>query len=238
MNTDYEQIGRIVGALLLAQALIAIPVYTEIGMMRSIISPNFLTETAGNATQIRAALVLTFLLAGLTLAVALVALPVFRAASERMFWLYFGLAVAGLATAAIESVVVREMLTMSINYAQSGRAGLYDALAPVARSEWSAAHFFNLASGHVKAFVFFLILYRFRFVPGLFAGLGVVATVLSTAGATAALVGVQFSYFMIVPAGIVQLAMTLWLIWRGFSEPTITAVKSPVRGELLRGLRK
>ena len=238
MNPDFKQIGRIVGALLLAQALIAIPVYTEIGMMSSVISSNFLTEAAGNATKIRMALVLTFLLAGLTLAVALVALRVFRAASERMFWLYFGLAVAGLATAAMESVVVREMLTMSINYPQSGRAGLYDALAPVARSEWSAAHFFNLATGHVKAFVFFLILYRFRFVPGLLAGLGVVATVLSTAGATAALVGVQFSYFMIVPAGLFQLAMTLWLIWRGFSEPTITAVKSPGGGGLLGGLRK
>src|SRR5436190_12299988 len=97
MKPDFKQIGRIVGALLLAQALVAIPVYTEIGMMSSIISSNFLTEAAGDATKIRMALVLTFLLAGLTLAVALVALPVFRAASERMFWLYFGLAVAGLA---------------------------------------------------------------------------------------------------------------------------------------------
>jgi len=227
MNPNFKLIGRIVGALLLAQALMAIPVYTEIGMMSSVISLNFLSEAAANATKIRMAIVLTFLLAGTTLAVALVALPVFRAASERLFWLYFGLAVAGLATAALESVVVREMLTMSINHPQSGRAALYDALAPLARSEWSAAHFFNLASGHVKALVFFLILYCFRFVPRLLAGLGVVTTVLSTAGATAALVGIQFSYVMIVPAGIAQLVMTLWLIWRGFSEPSQTAVKSP-----------
>lgn len=219
MTRDFKGIGRIAGILLLAQALIAIPVYTEIGMMSSIISPDFLVQAAGHAAKIRTALVLTFLLAGVTLAVALVAFPIFRPASERMFWLYFGLCVAGVATAAMESVIVREMLAMSINYPQSGRAAIYEALAPAVRSEWSAAHFFNLASGHVKALVFFLILYRFRFIPRLLAGIGVIATVLSTAGATAALVGVQFSYLMIAPAGLIQLATTLWLIWKGFSEP-------------------
>ena len=224
MTHDFMRIGRIAGILLLAQALIAIPVYTEIGMMSSIISPDFLLQAAGNAAKIRTALVLTFLLAGVTLAVALVALPVFRPASERMFWLFFGLCVAGVATAAMESVVVREMLAMSINYPQGGKAAIYEALASPVRSEWSAAHFFNLASGHVKALVFFLILYRFRFIPRLLAGIGVIATVLSAAGATAALVGVQFSYLMIAPAGLVQLAMILWLIWKGFSEPVTPVV--------------
>ena len=219
MNPDFKQTGRIVGILLLAQALITIPVYTEIGMMSSVISPDFLTRAAGNATEIRAALVLTFLLSGITLAVALVAMPVFRAASERMFWLYFGLSVAGLATTAIESVVVREMLAMSINYAQPGSAALFDALAPAARSEWSATHFFNLASGHIKVLLFFLILYRFRFIPRPLAGVGVAATVLSTAGMTAALLGIPFSYYTIAPTGLAQMAMTLWLIWKGFSVP-------------------
>jgi hypothetical protein len=219
MNPDYMQTGRIVGILLLAQALIAIPVFTQIGMMTSIISPDFLTEAAGNATLIRVALVLTFLLSGITLAVALVAMPVFRAASERMFWLYFALSVAGLATTAIESVVVREMLAMSINYTQQGSAAIFDALAPAARSEWSAAHFFNLASGHVKALLLFLILYRFRFIPRPLAGVGVAATVLSSSGTTAALLGIPFSYYTVAPTGLVQMAMTLWLIWKGFSVP-------------------
>ena len=229
MNINYQQIGRITGLLLLAQAVMAIPVFTEIGMMSSVISPDFLTLAAGNAQEIRIALVLTFLLSGLTLAVALIVLPAFRPASERLFWLYFALAAVGLATAAVESVVVREMLTMSINYRLPGRAGLYDALAPVARSEWSAAHFFNLASGHLKAWVFFVILYRCRFIPRLLAGFGVIATVLSMASATAALMGIQFSYFTVAPAGVVQLAMTLWLIWRGFAPPRATTGSRDMR---------
>jgi hypothetical protein len=227
MKPDLKLIGRIVGALLLAQALIAIPAYTEIGMMSSVISPDFLRQAAANATKIRVALVLTFLLAGVTLGVALVALPVFRRTSERMFLLYFGLAVAGIATAAVESVVVREMVAMSINYSQPGRAAFYEAFAPTVRSQWSAAHFFNLATGHVKALLFSLIVYRFAFVPRLLAGLGIGATVLSTAGATAALVGIQFSYLTIAPAGLVQIAMTVWLLWKGFAAPVNSSKSEP-----------
>ncbi len=226
MKPDLRRTGRIVGFILLAQTLLAIPVYTEFGMMGSVTSPDFLTGAAAHAIKIRTVSVLTFLLSGMTIAVALVALPVFRAASERMFWLYFGLAMAGLATAAMESVVVREMLAMSINYLQAGRAEIYESLAPLARSKWSAAHFFNLASGHLKAFLFFLILYRFRFIPRLLAGIGVIATAGSTTGTTAALVGVQFSYLMIAPAGVVVLATTIWLIWKGFSEPAPLGEKS------------
>ena len=51
--------GRIVGALLLTQALLAIPVYTEIGMMRSVIAPTFLANAAADTMQIRIALLLT-----------------------------------------------------------------------------------------------------------------------------------------------------------------------------------
>lgn len=219
MNPDFKLIGRIVGVLLLAQALIAIPVYTSYGIMGSITTSSFLTTAAADATGIRTGLMLTLLLSGISMAVALVVMPAFRAVSERMFWLFFGLSVVGVATTAVESAIIREMLAMSINYPRPGMAPIYDALAPAVRSEWMSTRFFNLATGHFKALLVFLILYRFRFVPRVLAGIGVIATVGSTMGTTAALAGAQFSYFMVGPAGIAQLAMTLWLIWKGFSEP-------------------
>ena len=66
-----KRIGRLVGALFLIQALLAIPTYTEVGMMRSVIQKDFLANAAANATQIRVALLLTFVLTAMTLAAAL-----------------------------------------------------------------------------------------------------------------------------------------------------------------------
>lgn len=226
MKPDLKQTGRIAGMLLLAQALIAIPVYTSIGLMGSITTSGFLTAAAVDADKVQAGMMLTLLLSGISIAVTLVVLPVFRFASERMFWFYFMLTAIGVTATAIESAIIREMLTMSTNYSNPRMAGFYDALALAVRSEWYSMRFFILATGHLKALVFFLILYRFRFVPRMLAGIGVIATVGSTTGVTAALAGVQFSYFMIAPAGLVQLAMALWLIWKGFSQPAALAVES------------
>lgn len=226
MKPDLKQTGRVAGMLLLAQALIAIPVYTSAGLMGSITTSRFLTAAAANADKIQAGLMLTLLLSGISIAITLVVMPVFRLASERMFWLYFMLTAIGVAVTAIESAIIREMLTMSINYSNPRMVEFYDALALAVRSEWYSMRFFILTTGHLKALVFFLILYRFRFVPRVLAGLGVIATVGSTTGVMAALAGAQFSYFMIAPAGLVSLAMALWLIWKGFAQPAAPAVES------------
>ena len=226
MKPDLAQIGRVAGILLLAQALIAIPVYTSAGLMGSITTSRFLTAAAVNADKIQAGMMLTLLLSGISIAITLVVMPVFRLASERMFWFYFMLTAIGVAVTAVETAIIREMLTMSINYSNPRMVDFHDALAPVVRSEWYSLRFFILTTGHLKALVFFLILYRFRFAPRVLAGLGVLATVGSTAGVMAALAGAQFSYFMVAPAGLVQLTTAAWLIWKGFAQPAALAVES------------
>ena len=46
MKPDLKPTGRVAGMLLLAQALIAIPVYTSAGLMGSITTSRFLTAAA------------------------------------------------------------------------------------------------------------------------------------------------------------------------------------------------
>jgi hypothetical protein len=214
-----KTVGRIVGLLLLLQVLLALPVYTNFGMMRSVMAPDFLANAAANAMQIRLAVLLTFVLGALTLAVALVAMPVFRGHSERMALLFLALSVVGLASHAIESVAIRDMVSMSLMYTKaSAPKELLETLGEMARSTWSSAHFINLMQGHIKAFVFFVIVYRFGLVPRALAAVGLAATCLSTTAATMPLLGYRFLYLMIAPAALTQLALTLWLIVRGFEE--------------------
>lgn len=214
-----KSVGRIIGLMYLAQVLLAPPVYTQWGMMRAVIGPDFLVNAAGSAMQIRVAVLLTFVLSALTLAAALTALPLFRQYSERMALLFLALSVVGLATQVIEGVATRDMLAMSLMYIKAGAPKEFlETLGAVARSTWSSAHFTNLMLGHLKAFVFFAIVYRFALVPRTLGGAGMAATLLSTMAATMPLLGYQFSYLMIAPAAVTQLALTLWLIAKGFEE--------------------
>jgi hypothetical protein len=207
-----------VGVLLLLQAVMAVPVYTEIGMMRAVIGPGFLANAAQSAMQIRVGALLTLVLSALAVAAALVALPLFRRHSQRMAHLFLALCVIGVAMQAIESVAIRDMVTMSVMYAKAGaQKAVLETLGAVARSTWSSAHFQNLMLGHIKAFTFFVILYRFALVPRALTGAGIAATLLSMTAATMSLLGQPFSYLMIMPAGLTQLALTLWLMVRGFA---------------------
>ena len=224
-----KSVGRIIGVLFLVQVLLAPPVYTQWGMMGSVTAPDFLVNAAGKAMQIRVGVLLTFVLSALTLAAALVALPVFRRHSERMAFLFLAFSIIGLATQVTESVATRDLLSLSLAYTKADAPkDFLETLGTLARSTWSSAHFANLMLGHLKAFVFFVIMYRFALVPRVLGGIGMAATVLSTTAATMPLLGYRFSYLMIAPAAVTQLALTLWLIVKGFEE----------RPNLLRGEAK
>ena len=212
-------IGRVVGVLLLVQALLAPAVYTQWGMIGTLTTPGFLASAAAHATQIRVALLLTLVLSALTLAVALIAVPLFRIYSERMALLFLALAAIGLTTQVMETHASRTMLSISLSYANGGvPKEVLEALAPSARSTWHSAHFTNLMLGHLKMLVFYGIMYRSVLVPRALAAVGLAATVLSTTAATMPLLGLQFSYPMIAPAALAQLALTLWLIIMGFAD--------------------
>jgi hypothetical protein len=214
-----KSVGRIIGVLFLVQVLLALPVYTQWGMLRSVTAPDFLANAAGNATQIRVGVLLTFVLSALTLAAALIALPVFRRHSERMAFLFLALSVVGLATQVTESVATRDLLSMSLMYTKADAPKEFlETLGAVARSTWASAHYVNLMLGHIKAFVFFVIMYRFALVPRVLGGVGMAATILSTTATIMPLFGYPFSYPMIAPAAVTQLALTLWLMVKGFEE--------------------
>lgn len=63
-----KSVGRWIGLLLLAQILLAGPVYTAPGMMRAVTGRDFLASAAADAMQIRFAVLLLFVLGSLTLA--------------------------------------------------------------------------------------------------------------------------------------------------------------------------
>ena len=217
--TSPKSVGRTIGVLFLLQVLLAPPVYTEAGMLRPVIVPGFLENAAASATQIRFAMLLVFVLGAITLAVALVALPVVRRHSERMAMLLIAMSTIGLATQAIESVTVRRMVSMSVMYVRpEAPRALLDTLGALARSSWSSAHFTNLLVGHVTMFVLYVVLFRFALVPRALASVGLAATLLSMTAAVRPLIGFPFAYWMIMPAGIIMLALTLWLIVRGFAD--------------------
>jgi hypothetical protein len=158
----------------------------------------------------------------MTIVASLVAFPIIKQYSDRLALLYVGMAFAGFATLMADTVGLRSLLALSIEFAKPGApTELLRTLATVGRANWISAHYTNLTLSHATIFIFFVILFRFTLVPRALAALGIVATAISTTTVASMLVARPIPFTLgIMPTGIVMIGFILWLLVRGFSEPS------------------
>ena len=224
--TSSKRVGRTIGAALLLQVVLAPPLYFRV--LAPVTGRDFLRSAAEHAPEIRIALVLLFALSAATVVAAIAALPIVRRYSERMAFAYLGLGVLGLSTLAAETVASRHMLALSLEYAKAGAAqGVLRTLGGLARASWIDAHYTNLVVGHGTAFVLYAILLRFGLVPRVLAAAGVLASLLSTTVVASTLVGLPLPFRLVLPMGVVQVLLILWLLVKGLDDrgnPTPTEV--------------
>ena len=216
-----KTVGRAIGGALLLQIALAPVIYFRLLVPGT--SPDFINTAAAHETQIRLGLLLLYAAWGMSLTIAVVAYPIFRQHSERLALLYFGLVVAAGATIAAELVGGRDMLSLSVEYAKEGAPKeMLEGLAAITRRHRIATHFANLAFAHAAGLVMWIILFRSRLVPRLLSGYGVIAATISTSAVIASSAGIPFSFALIQPLAIAMVLLTGLLLWKGFSEPSVT----------------
>lgn len=217
-----KTIGRVSGVALLAQVVIAAVVYTR--LIAPGVGPDFLTTAAPHAAQVRIGLVLLYAAWAMTMTVAIVTLPLFRAHSDRLAFLYLALSAASGATLAAEIVAGRDMLALSMEYAKlTTPDASFELLGGLSRRHRAAAHFANIAIAHAAVLVMWIILLRARLVPRLLAGFGVVAEVIALSAILASHAGVPFRFVFLQPVAVSMLLLIAWLLWKGFAAPPATA---------------
>ena len=220
-----RSVGRAIGVLLLLQMAAGL-MLPFILLDRSVVGyPGFLTAAAEHSSRMRAAVLIAFVGAALTVSLAIAAFPVFRRYS-------IGTALGFLAVCAISSALdvvhnasVMSMLALSRRYLQAGAsdAGLYQTLAAAVHSARGWAHYTQLVAVGAWIFVFHSSLWRFRLVPRPLAALGLIGILLQFTGVTLPVfVGYRQEARMAMPMGAIQMAVAIWLMIKGFNEASPT----------------
>jgi hypothetical protein len=214
-----KRVGRTVGVLLFVQLF---------GLMFPFILINgpiafgdFVAEAAGSAPQIRVAVLLFFANALVTIAIAVVAFPVFRRYGYGAALWILSMSVIWFCIQAVDSAHILSMMTLSERFAAGGGANaeLYNLLAAMLRSTRRYVHYSELLVIDIWMAVVFGSLLRYALVPQMMAGACVLAVVLHTAAISlSAFVG----YNPYMPLGVVlaftYVAMGGWLVAKGFSD--------------------
>jgi Domain of unknown function (DUF4386) len=220
MKTE-RSAARIVGVLILAQMfgsgfvnfVLAAPLF---GL------PGFLENAAPHSSQIALSVILGLAMGALSLGIAITAFPIFREYSNAAALGLIALASVGLALAAVEQSGVMSMLSLSEAYMKANAAERepFQALRIVVASARNWSHYINLIIGGSTIFILYTILYRFALVPRALAGFGLAAVVLQLIAVGMPLFGQSVVFPMLAPLGLAQLILAVWLIAKGFREPT------------------
>jgi hypothetical protein len=211
--------GRVIGILLIVQMIGSglVNFDLEAPLFRA---PGFMVNAASHSQQIGLAALLGLATEASWLGIAITAFPVsFQRTRALTLWLTT-LCVVVLAVAAIESIGVMSMVSLSEAYTNaSGTEHEQFATARVVVSSarnW--AHYLGRIFDGVAAFVFYTVLYRVKLIPRVLSGLGMMAALLMVAGVAMPLFGHDVVFPMLAPLGLAHLLVAVWLIARGFRD--------------------
>ena len=211
--------GRIIAALFLLQMTgsavlnfrLEAPLFGE---------PGFLVSAAPHADQIGASALLGLALGALFTAVAITFFPIVRAHSQALALWLFAFGAVGFALAAVEHASVMSMVSLSHAYANaaSGARDQFQALRVVVASARNWVHYLARLLDGTTLLVFYLALFRFSLVPRALAVFGLLGTLLQITGIAVVFFGHGVVFPLLAPLGLAQLALSVWLLTKGFAR--------------------
>jgi hypothetical protein len=211
--------GRIVGILFIAQMVggFLVNFQFEAPLFGD---PGFLVNAAPHALQVGVSALVGIVISSLSIAVAITLVPILRDRSEAMALWLVALGAAVLAVAVVEHASVMSMVSLSQAYSAAAPAARdqFQALRVVVSSARNWVHFLARALDGATLFGIYLALLRFRLVPRALAAIGLLATVLQVTGVTMPLFGHDVMFPLLAPLGLAQLAVSAWLLARGFNR--------------------
>ena len=215
-----KTVGRTMGVLLLIQAVVGATM--NFGLLGAVITgpPGFLTNAAANPTRMSLAALMMIAAGFLSIALSTNAWPVFRRYSTRAALAYVALSGAGIALAAVEAATVMSMLSLSQEYVKAvpADAAQFEIVGTVVRYGRYWAHYTNLLIGSGTLLLVYTTLFRFGLVPRLLAGVGGASVLFQMTGLAIPFFGSRVNFYLLAPLGVCHIALSIWLIAKGFAE--------------------
>jgi hypothetical protein len=218
---DLRIASRWLAAMLLAQMMLSS--IANFALLNDVFQGpgGFLPNAAPHATAVASSALLSIGLAAITAGIAVLLWPVVRPRSERMaLWIAL-LGGACVALSGFESAALLSMLSLSQAYAAAATQdeALFQALRGVVSAQRNWAHLIQLLAGGGTLLVMYGALFRLSLVPRWLAGFGLLAAALQMIAVAKPFFGGWVLFPMLAPLGLAQVALVVWLLWKGLREP-------------------
>ena len=209
--------GRIAGLLFLFNFIAGVTVY-QILQGSVLISEDFLTLAAEHSNDLILSVLLGMASGIASVSISVILFPIFKKHRLQLAVLYVAFCVIYFGAVMIDNFGVLALLEVSKEYVKSGQAS---ALLPIgeifSEAHWWT-HYLSLITSCLPAFVLYLTLFVSKLIPRAISVFGLFAVVLMLVELLSSIFGQSLSMNLMLPMGLVQLTLILWLLIKSFKE--------------------
>lgn len=219
MNSN-KKTGRIAGALLLFVFISGIIIFQFL-QGSVLFSENYVTTTSENSNKIISSIVLGIFSGIASILIATMVLPLFKKYSYNLAYLYVAFCILNFIAIMIDNVSVLSMLEFSKEYLKQGdeNSNSLKVLANLIYEKHWWTHYLFLLISCFPVFVLYYTLYISKLVPRILSVFGILAVIIMFIQEIFSIFGNSISMDMLLPIGLIQLILPLWLLYKGFNSP-------------------
>jgi hypothetical protein len=217
-----KKTGRLVGLLFLLIFATGITVYQFL-QGPALFSDDFLTVTSANSNVIIISTLLLFLSGITSVIIATILLPIFKKYNITLAFLYLAFCILSFIAISIDNISVLSMLELSLEYSENGHSNsdILSTLGNIFYKKHWWTHYLSLLISCFPVFILYYTLYASKLIPKVISIFGIIAVILMFIEILFSLFGNSISMNMLLPIGLIQLILPLWLIFKGFNSSTL-----------------
>lgn len=208
--------GRLVGLLFLLIFATGITVYQFL-QGPVLFSDDFLMNASANSNEIIISTLLLFLSGMASIVIATVLLPIFKEQNITLAYLYLASSILGFIAISIDNISVLSILELSLQYSENEakNSDIFDVLGDVFYKRHWWTHYLSLLISCFPVFILYYTFYLSKLIPRVISIIGMIAAVLMFIEMVFSIFGNSISMNMLLPIGLIQLILPLWLIFKG-----------------------
>lgn len=230
-------VSRVIGSLFLAGFL----VYgVGFGLVTSVIgAPDFLSTLAAHQTTLVLGAFLMLLNTVVDVGKGVLFFPILETHGKRTALTYLAALLVQVVMLDLGVLALLMLVPLSQYALDAGGAGMAwaEALGGLLTKSNTMAYQIGQATLGVGGVFMAALLYRTRLVPRFLAGWGVIGYAIHVVGAIAEIFGLPISLMLLIPGGLFEVALPLWLFVKGFNASAMAGEpvqKHAVAGEPVR----
>jgi len=214
-----QKAGRISGLLFLFVFISGVVIFQFL-QGPVLFSDNFLNATSENSNQIIISVLLSTLSGVASIIIATILLPIFKRHSFNLAFLYLAFCILNFIAIMLDNVSVVSMLELSQEYVKNadGNSNSLELMGTVFYEKHRWTHYMFLLISCFPVFVLYYAFYLYKLVPRIISVVGILSVILMFIEVLFSIFGHSVSMNMLLPMGLIQLILPLWLIYKGLNS--------------------